>query len=304
MESVMTAENSNEESPTRVVVGVDRSENSARAAQWAAREAVSRGVPLTVVHALHLPTDSALPLEPPQYADKQREEGGKLVELVARNLRADFPGLEITTEVSDLTAARTLNTLSLESALVVTGTRGHGGFAGMLLGSVSRKLAAHAHSPLVVVRGYESEEMLDEVVLGVEPGQKESAIRYAFEAAQRHEAVLHAVRAWSPRATYAGPMGTYFADLEQIRTEERQAVEKLLAPFRSAYPTVKVEITAARGNPVPVLVETARDTKLLVVGAHRHHGPLSVGAGYVVEGLLAHSPTPVAVVPIHPDAIH
>ncbi|HET9172694.1 MAG TPA: universal stress protein [Actinospica sp.] len=292
-------ENKDEESPRRVIVGVDSSENSARAAQWAAREALSRGVPLTVVHAVHLPDAAAMPLEPPQYAERQREQGDKLVTLVARNLAAEFPGLEIGTEVSDLTPARTLNTLSLEASLVVTGTRGHGGFAGMLLGSVSRKLAAHSHCPLAVVRGFESEDVLDEVVLGVEPNQSAAAIRYAFDAAQRLGAVLHAVRAWSPRPTYAAPTGPYFAELEEFRAQERKEVEELIAPFRSAFPSVQVEITAARGNPVPILVETARDTRLLVVGAHRHRGPLAVGAGYVVEGLLAHSPTPVVVVPAH-----
>jgi nucleotide-binding universal stress UspA family protein len=182
---------------------------------------------------------------------------------------------------------------------VVTGTRGHGGFTGMLLGSVSRRLAAHTHSPLVVVRGYQSEDVLDEVVLGVGPGQPAEAIRYAFDAAQRFGAVLHAVRAWSPRPSYAAPTGPFFGDFEEARQQERQAVDDLLSPFRSSYPSVKTEITAARGNAVPILIETARDTRLIVVGAHRHHGPLSVGAGYVVEGLLAHCPTPVAVVPTH-----
>ncbi|HET9172232.1 MAG TPA: universal stress protein [Actinospica sp.] len=282
-----------------IVVGVDRSENSARAAQWAAREAVSRGVPLTLVHALHLPTDAGLPLEPPDYAPRQREEGDAFLNLVAADLRDAFPGLRVGTEVSDLSAAHTLSTLSLEASLLVTGTRGRGGFTGMLLGSVSRRLAAHAHCPLVVVRGYEPMNMLDEVVVGVEPGQPAEAIRFAFEAARRHGAVLHAVRAWHPRATYSGPMGTNFADFEEIRNQERRAVEKLLAPLRPVFPEVKIEITAERGNAVPVLVETARDTRLLVVGAHRHRGPLAVGAGYVVEGLLAHSPTPVAVVPTH-----
>jgi nucleotide-binding universal stress UspA family protein len=286
-----------EETPRRVVVGVDGSENSARAAVWAAREAVSRHVPLTVVHALHLPEGAAAVLEPVEHAKRRREQGRKLLDLVARDLRGGFPDLEIETELSELSAARTLSTLSLESALVVSGARGHGGFAGMLLGSVSRKLAAHAHSPLVVVRGDEPESVLDEVVLGVEPGQPADAIRYAFAAAQRHGAVLHAVRVWWPRSTYAGPMGANFSDFEQIRKQESEAVEKLIGPFRAAFPAVKTEITAMHGNPVPVLIETARDTRLLVIGAHRHYGPLSVGAGYVVEGLLAHSPTPVAVVP-------
>jgi len=294
-------ENYDEETPRRIVVGVDRSENAARAARWAAREAVTRGVPLTVVHAVHLPTGAGLPFEPPDYARRRHEEGGRLLDLVAGNLRAEFPRLEVDTEVSELSAAHTLSTLSLESALVVTGTRGHGGFAGMLLGSVSRKLAAHTHSPLVVVRGEQPEDVLDEVVVGIEPGQPDAAIRYAFAAAQRYGAALHAVRSWSPRATYSGPMGTYFSDYTEIRNEERRAVENLLAPIRTAFPEVKIQITAARGNPVPVLVESARDTRLLVVGSHRHHGPLTVGAGYVVEGLLAHSPTPVAVVPTHTE---
>jgi nucleotide-binding universal stress UspA family protein len=289
----------NEETTRRVIVGVDGSENSTRAAGWAAREAVGRRVPLTVVHALHLPDGAALTLEPVEHAQRRREEGRKLLDLVARDLRADFPDLEIETELSELSAARTLGTLSLESALVVTGTRGHGGFAGMLLGSVSRKLAVHTHSPLVVVRGDQPESLLDEVVVGVEPGESTDAIRYAFDAAQRYGAVLHAVRAWWPRSTYTGPMGTNFSDFAQIRTQEREAVEHRIDPFRTAFPGVKVEITATRGNPVPVLIEAARDTRLLVVGTHRHYGPLSVGAGYVVDGLLAHSPTPVAVVPTH-----
>jgi nucleotide-binding universal stress UspA family protein len=294
-----------EETTRRVVVGVDSSDNSTRAARWAAQEAAGRGVPLTVVHAVHLPTSGAArPLEPPEYASRIRAEGAKLLEQVAGNLRAEFPKLQVDIELSDLSAARTLNTLSLESALIVTGTRGHGGFAGMLLGSVSRRLAAHAHCPLVVVRGEQPEDMLNEVVLGVEPGQKESAIRYAFAAAQRYGATLHAVRAWQPRATYSGPMGSTFSDYTEIRNVEHKAVEHLLEPFRSSFPSVKTEITAERGNPVPILIEAARETRLLVVGAHRHHGPLAVGAGYVAEGLLAHSPTPVAVVPIHANAVN
>ena len=300
----IVTEHTQEEAPRRVVVGVDSSENSARAARWAAAEASSRGVPLVLVHALHLPTGASLPLEPPEYAERCREDGRKLLDTCAGDLQREFPKLRIDQELSDYSAARTLSSLSLEEALVVTGTRGRGGFSGMLLGSVSRKLAAHAHSPLVVVRVEQPEDVLNEVVVGIEPEQPESAIRYAFSAAERYGAALHAVRTWLPRATYAGPMGTYFSDFAEIRNEERRSVEQLLAPFRSSFPGVKIEITAARGNPVPILIEAARDTRLLVVGAHRHRGPLSVGAGYTVDGLLAHSPTPVAVVPTQDTTAH
>lgn len=288
-----------EENPRRVVVGVDSSENAARAARWAAAEAVSRGVPLTVAHALDLPGGAALPLEPAGYAERRREDGRKLLQLTTDNLHRDFPKLRIDIELSDGSAAHTLSSMSLESALVVTGTRGHGGFTGMLLGSVSHKLAAHTHSPLVVVRGDQPEDVLNEVVLGVEYNQPDAAIHFAFAAAQRYGAVLHAVRGWLPRTGYAGLTGTYIGDFTEFRNEERRDVEQLLRPFASSFPDVKIEITAVRGNQVPNLIEAARGTRLLVVGAHRHRGPLAVGAGYTVDGLLAHSPTPVVVVPMH-----
>jgi nucleotide-binding universal stress UspA family protein len=292
-------ENTAEPTRRRVVVGIDSSENATRAARWAAAEAVSRGVPLLLAHALHASSGEGVPLEPVDYAERCREEGRTLLESTAEKLRHEFPKLSTETELSDYSAARMLASLSLEAALVVTGTRGRGGFTGMLVGSVSRKLAAHAHSPLVVIRGEQPAETIDEVVLGIQSRQPEAAIRYAFDAAQRYGVALHAVRGWLPGAMYSGPMGDYFSDFTEIRNEERRAVEHLLAPYRASFPAVKTEITAARGNPVPILIEAARGTRLLVVGAHRHRGPLAVGAGYTVDGLLAHSPTPVAIVPSH-----
>ncbi len=61
---------------------------------------------------------------------------------------------------------------------------------------------------------------------------------------------------------------------------------------------MKVQLVAADGNTVPALVNAANGARLLVVGAHRHRGPLAVGAGYVVDGVLARSSVPVAVIPI------
>jgi nucleotide-binding universal stress UspA family protein len=72
----------------------------------------------------------------------------------------------------------------------------------------------------------------------------------------------------------------------------------LLKPVREDYPEVKASTYVMCGNTVPILVGAALEACPVVVGAHRHLGPLSMGAGYVVQGLLAHSPTPVAVVPV------
>ena len=73
--------------------------------------------------------------------------------------------------------------------------------------------------------------------------------------------------------------------------------EHTVHELQSEYPNVELRVVAAEGNAVPELVHAAQGARLLVVGAHRHRGPLSVGAGYVVDGVLAHSTSPVAVVP-------
>lgn len=289
-------ENSRAETPERIVVGVDRSENAMRAAEWAAREAAAREVPLVLLHAIKLPEGYVLVGD---VAARMRNEGEALLRHVAQRLRARFPDLRLAAEVSDLAPAHALTDLSEQAALVVTGTRGHGGFAGMMVGSTSRKLGAHARCPLVVVHDGLPTEALAEVVLGVEPDQDPAPIRYAFAAAARYGAVLHAVRVWRPHVMYTSVAGGYCEDLAETRSAEIESVNKLLGPCASSHPEVRVEVSAGRGNTVPVLIEAARGTRLLVVGARRRRGPLAIGAGYVVDGLLAHAVTPVAVVPIH-----
>lgn len=73
--------------------------------------------------------------------------------------------------------------------------------------------------------------------------------------------------------------------------------EAAVKPFEAEFPKVNVHLEVREGNAVPEPVEAARDAELLVVGAHRRHGPLSIGAGYVVDGVLGRSTAPVAVIP-------
>jgi len=289
-------DNTQASATSKLLVGVDASDNAMRAVEWAAAEAAARNAPLTLVHAISV--QGVASFDAGRFVGPAREEGHSLLRRIIERVRTRNPDLDLRAEVTDMSPAHALTELSREAALIVTGTRGHGGFAGMLVGSVSRKLAAHAHCPLAVVRGDLPTETLDEVVLGVEPGQAAAPIRYAFDAAARYGALLHAVRVWHPHAIYSSVAGGYCEDLDQTRADEIGAMEDLLAPLAAEHPDVKVEASAGRGNTVPVLIEAARGTRLLVVGAHRHRGPLAVGAGYVVDGLLAHATTPIAVVPI------
>jgi nucleotide-binding universal stress UspA family protein len=279
--------------PRRIVVGVDASDSALHAAIWAARQAADLDVPLLVVHALDLGATSVYSTAA-GYTDERRDQGAALLGKVARTLREQVPEALVDTELFEPSAPQTPVALSNESDLVVTGTRGHGGFAGLLLGSVSLKLAAHADGPIVVVRGDEPGASDDEIVLGVEPQEDEAPIRFAFAMAAALGAMLTVVRAWWSHPAY----GSYPEDIMTADRDQAAQAEALISRLLDEYPDVKVSVSAMRGNAVPMLIEASRDARLLVVGAHRRRSPLSVGAGYVVQGLLSHSPTPVAVIPI------
>jgi nucleotide-binding universal stress UspA family protein len=286
----------------RVIVGTDGSENARNASTWAAGEAVRRNASLTLAHAFYLTIDSAYVPGPTENLARQWEaEARKMIDSEVDRLSSRFPGLAIGTATDDGQPAAFLTALSQDATLVVTGTRGHGGFTGMLVGSVSRKLSAHAQCPLVVVGGGEPRtDVRNEIVLGVGHKPSPASIRFAFDAAARYDATLTVLRAWWPLSMYGGfaaPGGMYVDHYDIFRTAARAEAERAVEPFRLEYPGVEVEFAPAEGNTVPALVDAAHDARMLVVGAHRDRGPLSVGAGYVVDGAVAHSATPVAVVP-------
>lgn len=283
----------------RVVVGVDASQHAARAAIWVAAEAADRGVPLHIIHALELDPGSAL-ARPGAYGDRThaaREIGGQLVELTRRRALDAHPSLQVTTELAHEGAAGALVAASHDADLLVTGTRGRGGFAGLALGSVSARVAAHAHCPAVILRAQGHDDArTGEIVLGLQAGESEETILFAFEEAARSGAWLRAVHAWT---AYPGIAPDYLSETDLIaRTAMERMVQELTAA-REKYPEVKVAYTVQRGHPAAVLADASRCARLTVVGAHRHHGPLSLSIGPVIHGLLGTAHCPVAVVPAH-----
>lgn len=284
-----------------VAVGVDGSENARTAATWAAAEASRLGLSMIVANALYLTFSAHLAVPPEPYDESWREQSRTMIAQERERLGALFPGLSIHTASFEGPADQCLEALSEEAALLVTGTRGHGGFSGMLVGSLSRKLAAHAHCPLVVVRTEPPADPRNEIVLGVGPKPSPASVRYAFEAAEGHGARLTVARAWWPTAVYGGfaaPGGMSVDHYDMFRTSALAGAAEAVKALHAEHRAVEVELAAPQGNTVPALVDAADGARLLVVGAHRRRGPLAVGAGYVVDGVLAHSATPVAVVPV------
>ncbi|MGH9048543.1 MAG: universal stress protein [Acidimicrobiia bacterium] len=134
-----------------VTVGVDASEGSVRALRWALREARLRGARLRAVLAwsyLDQPKGSFDPAYGEDDARGQLDEALALVAGGADDVEID-PVL-----VNDL-PARALLAAARDADLLVVGSRGLGGFKGLLLGSVSQQVVQHAPCPVVVVPGDE-----------------------------------------------------------------------------------------------------------------------------------------------------
>jgi nucleotide-binding universal stress UspA family protein len=134
-----------------IVVGVDGSEPSKAALAWAARQAALTGSVLEAITVWRLPANFGWALPLPEDLDLEGDARTLLEDTVKEVLGSD-PGIEVKTIVAQGQPAHVLTEASMTASLVVVASRGHGEFTGMILGSVSEFLAAHAHCPVVVVR--------------------------------------------------------------------------------------------------------------------------------------------------------
>src|SRR5215203_1615644 len=140
----------------QIVVGVDGSESSRAALHWAYDEAAHHNASLVAVSTWHPP---ALPMSPPYghlppegYETGPELEARELLENLTDDLEPREPAVDVRVSISKGSPAKVLIDMSQGADLIVVGSRGRGGFAGMLLGSVSQHVVAHAACPVVVLR--------------------------------------------------------------------------------------------------------------------------------------------------------
>ncbi|PWI12907.1 stress-inducible protein [Streptomyces sp. Act143] len=298
-----------------VVVGLDGSRESQAAAAWAAREAVLRDADLRLVHAWQpRPVASAafagVSLSS-LYTDLQGWSSRLLRETQA-DLARRHPGLDVHTEQHPEQAVPALLAASEQGELLVLGSRGLGGVAGFLLGSVALTVVARVRRPLVLVRGGEYAENAHlpdasgatsattpyrDVVLGLDLHEPHDAVTgFAFDAAARRAAGLRVVYGWNPPAL--ADHGAFDAVLRaELNGSMRGALDEMLEPWRQKYPGVDVTAQAVIGKPGSHLVEASRDASLVVVGRAASHTAVGARVGPVAHAVLHHATAPVAVVP-------
>lgn len=139
-----------------IVAGVDGSDASRAALSWAYDEATHHGAALNVVMTWKSPT---LPMPPPyggavdgDYESQPRNSALAQLDAFVSDLVPQTPAVDVRTSIEEGSPAKVLIERSKEADLLVVGSRGLDGFAGMLLGSVSQHLVAHAECPVVVIR--------------------------------------------------------------------------------------------------------------------------------------------------------
>ena len=134
-----------------IVVGVDGSPGSEAALYWALAEAERRGVDVLALHAWSFPATASIGYMPSASVDAIKKAATTTLDDVVRRASARYRSVTCEQVVANGPAARALVEAAQGAALLVVGTRGHGGFAGLLLGSVGQQCAHHAPCPIVIV---------------------------------------------------------------------------------------------------------------------------------------------------------
>ncbi|MFI6234466.1 universal stress protein [Micromonospora sp. NPDC050784] len=281
-----------------VVAGVDGSPSSLVAAEHAARAALLRSRPLLLVHGYLHPSGYGVPLNPYDIGvPVPSEEAQKMLERTAAELTGRWPGLAVEVRQVAGGPGATMIEESRRAELVVVGSRGLGGFAGLLLGSVGVQVAAHAHCPVLVVRPDEQPIPVDGPVLVGVDGSESSRLAVGFGA---DEAALRDV----PLVlVHVGPLDgdrTVPEEIEESQAAYQAEAVRLLADasaaVRAEHPDVVVREHPVRAaGAAQGLIEASGTASLLVVGTRGRAGFAGLLLGSVSQAAIHHAHCPVLV---------
>ncbi|HKE75736.1 MAG TPA: universal stress protein [Acidimicrobiales bacterium] len=271
------------------VVGVDGSDPSRMALRWAAAAGKAAGVPVRAIQSWTHPGSAMLPIGPVPVPSDEMDERMRqaLADVVADTLGS--PDAVATRVLRGSSAGALLETLTGDSVLVL-GSRGLGGFKGLLLGSVSQECVEYAPCPVVVVRTERTLGDGDLILVGKDGSEgAQGALAWAHALAGATGAGLRAVHAWRGVASERRPGKT-----ERLRSRAADAVEGWTQEIDDDIESDEVE-----GDPRDVLVSAAErlSPALIVVGRRGAGGLRSMRLGSTANHLVRHSATNVAVVP-------
>ncbi|MEU6096896.1 universal stress protein [Streptomyces sp. NPDC047079] len=281
-----------------LVVGVDGSEPSLIAVDWAVDEAARHGLPLRLVYgSLWERYEGGSPSDAEHRSAERRV--GDVVDRAAECARRRNPAVAVSADVLPEDAVSALLHEARSATALITGSRGRGGLKGLLLGSVGLAVAARAHCPVIVVRGDRAglTGAHERILLGAgDPDSTAEAVRFAFREAEARACVLDVVRAWRRPAHETTEHHT------PVRLHEQRAslqIDILLREQATAHPDVRVRPDTVEGPARTVLLKRSAAADLVIIGARRAKAHFGLQLGRVGHTLLHHADCPVAIVPQH-----
>ncbi|UQU61862.1 universal stress protein [Couchioplanes caeruleus] len=279
----------------KIIVGYDRSPEARAAAAWALDEAARTGALVEFFYAYEWPTwapaASTVP-SPAVWPDGETDRAvkGALQEAVA-GARQSHPQVRTEVSIVNASAALTLIDRSAEAGLIVLGSQGHSAVTGML-GSVSVAVSAHAHCPVIVVRGDNGHT--GPVVVGVDDSPcAQLALAFALEQAAERGAPVRIIHAWRP---VSGIWEDSPLVSREVTAEERRPFDELVAAWQEKYPQLTITAEAVVDHPAHALAAASTTARLLVAGTRGRGAFRGMLLGSVSQHLLRHSACTVAIV--------
>ncbi|MEV4410499.1 universal stress protein [Catellatospora sp. NPDC049609] len=281
-----------------VVVGVDGSPPATVALRWAADEAALRGLPLKIAYV----SEDPAPREGTSTEDVALTSAGhKVTDHAMAEVRELHPDITLTTQVLRDDPAHGLIRESETASMVVVGSRGHGGFHDLMLGSTSLQVAMHAKSAVAVVRPPATPEKagigaVGRIAVGVDGSpQSGTALAFAFDEAERRGCGITAVHAWMGPITTGAAGMPFVYDVDTLRDQEETVLDTALAGWRDRYPDIDVRLMTVETSAAAALTEQSMGALMVVVGCRGLGGFTGLLLGSVSQALIHHAGCPVVV---------
>lgn len=290
----------------RIVVGIDGSEQSGSALEWAVARALLGGEELELLNAFSLTPDlnfygyTGATSQPVDWYTEFSEE---LLEAAAARVRELAPDLTFTVTSSMGHPAYLLAEASEGAGAVVVGRRGLGSVASALLGSVSNRLTTQAKCPVVVV-GEDEFPATGPIVVGVDGSEfGTNALRYALAEAAVRQTSVRAVAAYDVSHPAFAEDPEYVARMRaEVEAEAAGTISRALDEAEGTdLASVSVDQVAVVGRAAEAILGQAGDAQLIVVGTHGKGLVRRVLIGSVSRQVLNDADRPVAVVDL-PDS--
>ncbi|WP_405809181.1 universal stress protein [Streptomyces sp. NBC_01520] len=276
-----------------LAVGTDGTQDAHRAVRWAASEARSRGRPLSIVHATR--TGSGHPRLTARGVHQAKDRAVEVLDEAADLARETAPGITLSTTACPYGTSACLLGEAAHDGTVVVGTRGHGGFLALLVGSDALRVAARAHVPVVVVPGRERSRPAEVVLVAARDERDREPVRLAADLALRRGAALHVFSAWIFLEN-VGSMATMFGDPADLAAAE---ASRIVAELRTDRPGLRVVHDVVRAaSAAAVLVAATADADAVVIGSRRRSSPVGAPLGHVTHAVLHHAHCPVLLTPL------